>query len=89
MKKTIDLIQSMKQNGQKIAMLTAYDYPTARILNDADIDIILVGDSLGMVVLGYEDTRSVTMADMLHHTPNRGTSQYNMFTRRGSPPSGL
>ena len=68
MKKTIDLIQSMKQNGQKIAMLTAYDYPTARILNDADIDIILVGDSLGMVVLGYEDTRSVTMADMLYHT---------------------
>ena len=68
MKKTIDLIQLMKQNAQKIAMLTAYDYPTARILNDADIDIILVGDSLGMVVLGYEDTRSVTMADMLHHT---------------------
>ena len=68
MKKTIDLIQSMKQNGQKIAMLTAYDYPTAHILNEADIDIILVGDSLGMVVLGYEDTRSVTMADMLHHT---------------------
>ncbi|MYE91545.1 3-methyl-2-oxobutanoate hydroxymethyltransferase [Candidatus Poribacteria bacterium] len=68
MKKTIDLIQSLKQNGQKIAMLTAYDYPTARILNNADIDIILVGDSLGMVVLGYEDTRSVTMADMLHHT---------------------
>ena len=68
MKKTVDFIQSMKQNGQKIAMLTAYDYPTARILNDADLDIILVGDSLGMVVLGYEDTRSVTMADMLHHT---------------------
>ena len=68
MKKTTDLIQSMKQNRQKIAMLTAYDYPTARILNDADIDIILVGDSLGMVVLGYEDTRSVTMADMLYHT---------------------
>ena len=68
MKKTIDLIRSMKQNGQKIAMLTAYDYPTARILNEVDIDIILVGDSVGMVVLGYEDTRSVTMADMLHHT---------------------
>jgi 3-methyl-2-oxobutanoate hydroxymethyltransferase len=68
MKKTVDFIQSMKQNAQKITMLTAYDYPTARILNDADIDIILVGDSLGMVVLGYEDTRSVTMADMLHHT---------------------
>ena len=68
MKKTVAFIQSMKQNAAKIAMLTAYDYPTARILNDAEIDIILVGDSLGMVMMGYEDTRSVTMADMLHHT---------------------
>lgn len=67
MKKTVDIIQSMKTGGQKITMLTAYDYPTARILNEAEIDIILVGDTLGMVVLGYEDTRSVTMADMLHH----------------------
>ncbi len=49
-------------------MLTAYDCPTARVLNDAELDVILVGDSLGMVVLGFEDTRSVTMADMLHHT---------------------
>ena len=49
-------------------MLTAYDCPTARILNEAELDVILVGDSLGMVVLGFEDTRSVTMADMLHHT---------------------
>ncbi len=68
MKKTINFIQSLKQEKQKITMLTAYDYPTARILNDAGVDIILVGDSLGMVVLGYEDTRSVTMADMRHHT---------------------
>ncbi|MCZ6678135.1 MAG: 3-methyl-2-oxobutanoate hydroxymethyltransferase [Candidatus Poribacteria bacterium] len=68
MKKTVEFIQSMKQNGQKITMLTAYDYPTARILNDVEVDMILVGDSLGMVVLGYEDTRSITMADMLHHT---------------------
>ena len=67
MKKTIEFIQSLKHK-QKITMLTAYDYPTARILNDAGVDILLVGDSLGMVVLGYEDTRSVTMADMLHHT---------------------
>ena len=68
MKKTVSLIQSMKASGEKIAMLTAYDYPTARILNDAGIDVILVGDSLGMVVMGYEDTRSVTMADIRHHT---------------------
>jgi 3-methyl-2-oxobutanoate hydroxymethyltransferase len=68
MKKTVEFIQSMKRSSLKIAMLTAYDYPTARVLNDAELDIILVGDSLGMVVLGFEDTRSVTMADMLHHT---------------------
>ena len=68
MKKTVESIQSMKRAGQKIAMLTAYDYPTARVLNDEDIDIILVGDSLGMVVLGFDDTRRVTISDMLHHT---------------------
>ncbi|MDE0298688.1 MAG: 3-methyl-2-oxobutanoate hydroxymethyltransferase [Candidatus Poribacteria bacterium] len=68
MKKSVEFIQSMKQANQKIAMLTAYDCPTARVLNEAELDVILVGDSLGMVVLGFEDTRSVTMADMLHHT---------------------
>jgi len=57
-----------KKNGRKIAALTAYDYPTARLLDEAGVDLILVGDSLGMVVLGYEDTTPVTMADMTHHT---------------------
>ena len=57
-----------KQSGQKLAVLTAYDYPTARLLDEAGIDLILVGDSLGMVVLGLPDTTGVTMADMLHHT---------------------
>jgi len=57
----------MKQNKQKIAILTAYDYPTAQILDKAGIPAILVGDSLGMVVLGYDSTVSVTMEDMLHH----------------------
>jgi 3-methyl-2-oxobutanoate hydroxymethyltransferase len=56
-----------KRQGKKISMVTAYDYPSALHAEQADFDIILVGDSLGMVVLGYENTLSVTMEDMLHH----------------------
>ena len=64
---TISQLHEMKQRGQKIAMLTAYDYPLGRLLDEVGIDIVLVGDSLGMVVLGYETTTPVTMEDMLHH----------------------
>jgi 3-methyl-2-oxobutanoate hydroxymethyltransferase len=61
-------LKEMKANGEKIVMLTGYDYTTARILNEAGIDIILVGDSLGMVKLGYENTLRVTMEDIIYHT---------------------
>ena len=57
-----------KRRGDRISALTAYDYPTARLLDESGVDIILVGDSLGMVVLGYEDTTEVTLEAMLHHT---------------------
>ncbi len=67
-------IQKMKNEGKKITMLTAYDYPMALLEDRAEIDIILVGDSLGMTVLGYENTLPVTMEEMIHHTKavNRG-----------------
>jgi 3-methyl-2-oxobutanoate hydroxymethyltransferase len=58
----------MKEGGEKIVMMTAYDYPSARLAEEAGMDVLLVGDSLGMVVLGYDSTVPVTMADMIHHT---------------------
>lgn len=61
-------LRQKKERGEPISMLTAYDYPTALALDQAGIDMILVGDSLGMVVLGYENTLPVTMEDMLHHS---------------------
>ncbi len=66
-KVTVRTLQAKKRRGEPITMLTAYDYPTAVAVDRAGIDVILVGDSLGMVVLGYENTLPVTMEDMLHH----------------------
>ncbi|MBI4975026.1 MAG: 3-methyl-2-oxobutanoate hydroxymethyltransferase, partial [Candidatus Omnitrophica bacterium] len=74
-KVTITDLQNKKREGKKITMLTAYDYPVARLVDEAGIDSILVGDSLGMVVLGYESTVPVTMDEMIHHSKavRRGT----------------
>jgi 3-methyl-2-oxobutanoate hydroxymethyltransferase len=64
----VEKFREMKQRGERVTALTAYDYPTARLLDESGLDVILVGDSLGMVVLGYEDTTRVTLEEMLHHT---------------------
>jgi 3-methyl-2-oxobutanoate hydroxymethyltransferase len=68
MRVTITEIKEMKQRKEKIPMLTAYDYVTARMVDEAGVPLILVGDSLGMVMLGYESTIPVTMNEMVHHT---------------------
>ena len=74
---TLADLQARKRQGGKLAMLTAYDYPTAKLVDEAGVDIVLVGDSLGMVVLGYETTTPVTMEEMLHHAraARRGVSR--------------
>lgn len=68
MKNTVISFKQAKEKNDKLTMLTAYDYSTAKLIDNAGINGILVGDSLGMVCLGYEDTLSVTMEDMIHHT---------------------
>lgn len=68
MKKTITHLQKMKEQGEKITMLTAYDYSFAKVLDEQGIDVVLVGDSLGMVIQGHETTVPVTVDDMVYHT---------------------
>ena len=67
LKITVAAIRQMKSRGEKVAALTAYDYPMAKLLDEAGVPLLLVGDSVGMVVLGYPDTTQVTMAEMEHH----------------------
>ncbi|MDE6626265.1 MAG: 3-methyl-2-oxobutanoate hydroxymethyltransferase [Lachnospiraceae bacterium] len=68
MKNTVLTFKQAKEKGEKLSMLTAYDYSTAKLIDEAGINSILIGDSLGNVILGYEDTISVTMEDMIHHS---------------------
>jgi 3-methyl-2-oxobutanoate hydroxymethyltransferase len=80
--KNLPDFQQAKRQGDKLVMVTAYDYPTARLAEEAGVDIVLVGDSLGMVVLGYDSTVAVTMDDMIHHTraARRGARNTFMIT---------
>jgi 3-methyl-2-oxobutanoate hydroxymethyltransferase len=79
---SITELAGRKARGEKITMITAYDYPTARMVDKAELDMILVGDSLGMAVLGYDSTVPVTMEDMIHHTRAvmRGTKRAFVLT---------
>jgi 3-methyl-2-oxobutanoate hydroxymethyltransferase len=76
---TINTLMEMKKSGDKITMLTAYDYPTAKILDEMEIDSILVGDSAANVIMGYPDTRPVTMDEMIHHTKMVSRAVANSF----------
>ena len=67
MKNTVSTLLKQKQEGKKISMLTCYDYSTAKLMEEVGVNTILVGDSLGNTMLGYEDTIQVTMEDMIHH----------------------
>lgn len=94
-KTTVESIRARKGQAP-VAALTAYDYPMAKLLDEAGIDVLLVGDSLGMVVLGYPDTTHVTLEEMLHHTRGRRrgrsrehcwaqTCRRTLTTRRKTP----
>jgi 3-methyl-2-oxobutanoate hydroxymethyltransferase len=74
--KKLTVLELKRKKGERLAMLTAYDFPSARLVAEAGVDLILVGDSLGMVVLGYDSTTPVTMEDMVHHSK---------AARRGAP----
>ena len=79
MKNTVSTLLKQKQSGDKITMLTAYDFTTAKIMDECGVNAILIGDSLGMVMLGYENTLPVTMEDMIHHTAAVSRGAENAF----------
>ncbi|MEE5992790.1 MAG: 3-methyl-2-oxobutanoate hydroxymethyltransferase [Oscillospiraceae bacterium] len=79
MKNTVSTLLKQKETGDKITMLTAYDYTTAKIMDECGVNSILIGDSLGMVMMGYENTLPVTMEDMIHHTACVARGAQNAF----------
>lgn len=85
MKNTVLTLQKQKEQKDKIVMVTAYDYTTAKIMDESGVNTILVGDSLGMVMLGYEDTLSVTMEDMIHHLAAVARGAKNAFVVTDMP----
>ena len=85
MKNTVSTLLKQKQSGDKITMLTAYDYTTAHIMDECGVNAILIGDSLGMVILGYENTLPVTMEDMVHHTKAVARGAENAFVVADMP----
>lgn len=85
MKNTVSTLLKQKQSGDKITMLTAYDYTTAKIMDECGVNAILIGDSLGMVMLGYENTLPVTMEDMIHHTKAVARAAENAFVVADMP----
>lgn len=85
MKNTVLTLQKQKEQKDKIVMVTAYDYTTAKIMDESGVNTILVGDSLGMVMLGYEDTLSVTMEDMIHHSAAVAKGTKNAFVVTDMP----
>lgn len=85
MKNTVSTLLKQKQSGDKITMLTAYDYTTAKIMDECGVNSILIGDSLGMVMLGYENTLPVTMEDMIHHTKAVSRGAENAFVVADMP----
>ncbi|MGN0142671.1 MAG: 3-methyl-2-oxobutanoate hydroxymethyltransferase [Roseburia sp.] len=85
MKNTVLTLQKQKEEKDKIVMVTAYDYTTAKIMDESGVNTILVGDSLGMVMLGYEDTLSVTMEDMIHHSAAVARGAKNAFVVTDMP----
>ena len=85
MKNTVSTLLMQKQSGDKITMLTAYDYTTAKIMDECGVNALLIGDSLGMVMLGYENTLPVTMEDMIHHTAAVSRDAQNAFVVADMP----